>query len=793
MEESQKEERVYVGIGEDVHDGFQSLEWVLRNCSSQSTTILILYAANTICRDYVYTPIGRLPSSSVNEEKLKDLDKYEEAKTDKILANYIAFCGKVKAEILKIQRHDGSIEKIMVDLISSLQITKLVLSLTFMKPLLWKSRSALRGLFHIHNQKPDFCELFVVFGGKLVFLIEENGESVIKDEVGGVIGRAREKKKKKHGFKVLLERIMLPEIADKEKRSCDSPSSSSSSSVSNGLADQWEKNQSEIELYLSQLSSSKTDCDAANDPLEDCVKEPTMPENMTTKERIEALKAKIREVQQVVQLNKKEAKAIVERQAKAEWAIRLCASRAEDLEACINEEMAKRAHLEEELDSAKEELYELQTEVEEKRAKLNSILELQRELASKVQLSSQEKSHAEIQLERAVRTRTQMVQGIENLRRQRDVLRRRIEFCKEKDAIGEAKRLGEPSFCCRQFSAAEIRAATNEFSERQRLKCGGNWTNVYKGCLNSERVAIKLYHKSTSLSEETFQHQVKLLSSIRHPHIVSMIGFCSELKCIVFEYMRNGCLRDTLFSTNRNSKRRNEPLNWHASIHIAAEVCAGLSFLHQAKPRPMFHGKLSPSSILLDRNNVAKIHGLRPSPCYDVPSSRADVRGFGNLVVQLLTGRNWAGLVEEAALIGVLDQVGGEWPLDLAVELGNIARRCLSNQENLGKELTMAMVARDMNKVKKKADQSDVKVEEEDSEDVPSLFFCPIFQDIMKNPHIAADGFSYELEAIEEWLRTGCSMSPMTNLELKHKLLTPNHNLRSLIHEWENKRSALPS
>lgn len=66
-------------------------------------------------------------------------------------------------------------------------------------------------------------------------------------------------------------------------------------------------------------------------------------------------------------------------------------------------------------------------------------------------------------------------------------------------------------------------------------------------------------------------------------------------------------------------------------------------------------------------------------------------------------------------------------------------------------------------------------------------------QDIMKNPHVAADGFSYELEAIEEWLRTGCTTSPMTNLELKHKLLTPNHNLRSLIHEWGNKRSALPS
>lgn len=34
-------------------------------------------------------------SSSVSEEKLQVLDKSEEEKTDKILARYVAFCGKV--------------------------------------------------------------------------------------------------------------------------------------------------------------------------------------------------------------------------------------------------------------------------------------------------------------------------------------------------------------------------------------------------------------------------------------------------------------------------------------------------------------------------------------------------------------------------------------------------------------------------------------------------------------------------------------------------------------------------
>jgi hypothetical protein len=59
-------------------------------------------------------------------------------------------------------------------------------------------------------------------------------------------------------------------------------------------------------------------------------------------------------------------------------------------------------------------------------------------------------------------------------------------------------------------------------------------------------------------------------------------------------------------------------------------------------------------------------------------------------------------------------------------------------------------------------------------------------QDIMKNPHVAADGFSYDLEAIAEWLEMGRDTSPMTNLRLKHTQLFPNHALRSLIEDWRN-------
>lgn len=53
----------------------------------------------------------------------------------------------------------------------------------------------------------------------------------------------------------------------------------------------------------------------------------------------------------------------------------------------------------------------------------------------------------------------------------------------------------------------------------------------------------------------------------------------------------------------------------------------------------------------------------------------------------------------------------------------------------------------------------------------------------MKDPHFAADGFTYEAEAIKKWLSTGHQTSPMTNLKLSNLTLVPNRALRSAIED----------
>lgn len=54
----------------------------------------------------------------------------------------------------------------------------------------------------------------------------------------------------------------------------------------------------------------------------------------------------------------------------------------------------------------------------------------------------------------------------------------------------------------------------------------------------------------------------------------------------------------------------------------------------------------------------------------------------------------------------------------------------------------------------------------------------------MQDPVVAADGFTYEAEALKGWLESGHDSSPMTNLKLLHCNLVPNHALRSAIQEW---------
>lgn len=72
--------------------------------------------------------------------------------------------------------------------------------------------------------------------------------------------------------------------------------------------------------------------------------------------------------------------------------------------------------------------------------------------------------------------------------------------------------------------------------------------------------------------------------------------------------------------------------------------------------------------------------------------------------------------------------------------------------------------------------------------EAPPSFFCPITQDLMRDPVLIGDGHTYERDAIKQWL-AGHSTSPMTNAPLSEsqRNMVPNHTLRSMIVDFVEK------
>ncbi|CAB4302868.1 unnamed protein product [Prunus armeniaca] len=289
--------------------------------------------------------------------------------------------------------------------------------------------------------------------------------------------------------------------------------------------------------------------------------------------------------------------------------------------------------------------------------------------------------------------------------------KRKIAERKAKQEAGERRRamdaLAQNHIRYRRYTIEEIELATDYFKISNKVGEGG-YGPVYRAWLDHTAVAIKVLRPDISQGQRQFQQEVEVLSCIRHPHMVLLVGACPEYGCLIYEYMENGSLEDRLFL-----KSNTPPIPWGVRFKIAAEIATALLFLHQTKPEPLVHRDLKPANILLDRNYVSKIAdvGLArlvpPSVadavtqyrmtaaagtfCYIDPEYqqtgmlgvKSDIYSLGVMLLQIITAKPAMGLshqveeaIEKGAFAEILDPAVTDWPVEEALSYAKMALKC---------------------------------------------------------------------------------------------------------------------
>ncbi|XP_022869361.1 receptor-like kinase TMK3 [Olea europaea var. sylvestris] len=214
------------------------------------------------------------------------------------------------------------------------------------------------------------------------------------------------------------------------------------------------------------------------------------------------------------------------------------------------------------------------------------------------------------------------------------------------------------------ISVQVLRKVTNNFAQENELGRGG-FGSVYKGEFeDGTKIAVKRMQAGIISNKvlDEFRSEIAVLSSVRHRHLVSLLGYSVEEneRLLVYEYMPQGALSRHLF---RWKSLNLEPLSWTRRLIIALDVARGVEYLHTLARQSFIHRDLKSSNILLDDDFRAKVADfglvkLAPdkekslatrlagtfgylAPEYAVTgkiTTKVDVFSFGVVLMELLTG-----------------------------------------------------------------------------------------------------------------------------------------------------------
>ncbi|XVE63413.1 hypothetical protein DITRI_Ditri07aG0018500 [Diplodiscus trichospermus] len=214
----------------------------------------------------------------------------------------------------------------------------------------------------------------------------------------------------------------------------------------------------------------------------------------------------------------------------------------------------------------------------------------------------------------------------------------------------------------RMFTFKELHAATNGFSDDNKLGEGG-FGSVYWGKTSDGlQIAVKKLKAMTSKAEMEFAVEVEVLGRVRHKNLLGLRGYCvgTDQRLIVYDYMPNLSLLSHLHGQFGGEVQ----LDWKRRMKIAIGSAEGILYLHHEVTPHIIHRDIKASNVLLDSDfeplvadfgfaklmpegvshMTTRVKGtlgyLAPEyAMWGKVSESCDVYSFGILLLELLTGR----------------------------------------------------------------------------------------------------------------------------------------------------------
>ncbi|XP_066383052.1 U-box domain-containing protein 33-like [Miscanthus floridulus] len=780
---------VHVAVGRSPEKTLGLLRWALRRFGCGRIALLHVHQPSPV----IPTLLGKIPAAQATEELVLSHRESEKEEMNKMLHTYLAFCHRAQVQTRLLVTENDQIHYGILTLVDQYRITKLIMGST--PDNCFKLKYGKESL--MASNAPAFCQIWFVWRGRHIWTREasaatDNAAPVhYRDDVI-TTKRIRFSSYNNNTGPVLDEGYLAREAL-------------TTVDLNQGIVSDYDRSNDYEANHFNSLSMSDWQDDTESALNSTFWSDSSVHIDTLQLYSKEVLARNAKQVMMEADRSRKEAFAELMKRKETESKAASAFAKIKDSDYAKKHEMKMREELEVVLVAKRKQHEDL---IKNKERAVSGLDSSMRRLAildahaEKIKLWIDEFSEELEVIQSSIESLCQKKLKMQKRETRHIDLDKECTYSHATLSNCASNAFGDNLYSFREFTMSDMQSATCNFSESFKIWSQGRGC-VYKGEIMNRTVMIYklLCHSIESVSQ--FQQEVYILSKVRHPHLVTLVGACPEALCLAYEYLPNGSLHDRLFS-RCNSRH----LPWKIRARIVSEISDALLFLHSCKPQMIVHGNLKLENILLDTECHCKIADFGVSRLFtddmkDYPSGGSELKGsfpyadpeykrskvltpksdvyyFGIVILQLLTGKQepagLAGEVRRAMSCGklssVLDPTAGQWSMEVAGRLAELGLRCSEDSSRDRPDLTHETV--------RELEQLHLMREER----APSSFLCPIMQEIMHDPQVCADGVTYEGWAIRERMETGQGTAPLNNLKLEHLNLTPNHALRFAIQDW---------